>query len=99
VRAGAAHVRCGIGRRPPHVPCGIGRLGGQCLSIGDYVAMPGPPDEATAAGGPLMLASLHNEPGSEATPPSPFLLASDGVASAADLNLASTQRALINSSR
>ena len=34
------------------------RLGGQCLSIGDYVAMPGPPDEVTAAGGPLMLASL-----------------------------------------
>jgi len=42
-----------------HERCGIGRLGGQCLSIGDYVAMPGPPDEATAAGGPLMLASLH----------------------------------------
>jgi hypothetical protein len=48
-------VRCGIG-----ASCALWnrRLGGQCLSIGDYVAMPGPPDEATAAGGPLMLASL-----------------------------------------
>jgi hypothetical protein len=37
--------------RAAQLGCGIGLLGGQRLSLADYVAMPGPTDEATAAGG------------------------------------------------
>ena len=30
--------------------CGIGLLGGQCLSLADYVTVTAPPGEAVAAG-------------------------------------------------
>jgi len=40
------------------VRCGIGLLGGQCLRMGDDVAVTGTRGGATAAGRPFMLPSL-----------------------------------------